>query len=75
VLAGDLVQHLPDVVGDEKHKHTPGVFADHDVAVAPGTRLGSLGDRAPVKSAPPPRAAPSAEALSSPHGPRTERSR
>ena len=21
---GDLVQHLPDVVGDEKHKHTPG---------------------------------------------------
>ena len=37
---GDLVQHLPDVVGDEKHKHTPGVFADHDVAVEAGTRLG-----------------------------------
>jgi putative glutamine amidotransferase len=50
-LGGDLVQHLPEVVGDEKHKHTPGVFADHDVDVAPGTRLGSvLGDRAPVKS-------------------------
>jgi len=48
---GDLVQHLPDVVGDEKHKHTPGVFADHDVEVQPDTRLGSLlGDRAPVKS-------------------------
>ena len=30
-LGGDLVQHLPDVVGDEKHKHTPGTFAEHDV--------------------------------------------
>jgi gamma-glutamyl-gamma-aminobutyrate hydrolase PuuD len=48
---GDLVQHLPDVVGDEKHKHTPGTFADHDVTLEDGTRLASLlGDRAPVKS-------------------------
>ena len=48
---GDLVQHLPDVVGDEKHKHTPGAFADHDVTLERGTRLGELlGDRAPVKS-------------------------
>jgi gamma-glutamyl-gamma-aminobutyrate hydrolase PuuD len=48
---GDLVQHLPDVVGDEKHKHTPGTYADHDVTMEEGTRLGSLlGDRAPVKS-------------------------
>jgi gamma-glutamyl-gamma-aminobutyrate hydrolase PuuD len=48
---GDLVQHLPDVVGDEKHKYTPGTFADHDVTVEEGTRLGELlGDRAPVKS-------------------------
>jgi gamma-glutamyl-gamma-aminobutyrate hydrolase PuuD len=48
---GDLVQHLPDVVGDEKHKHTSGTFADHDVTLEPGTRLaGLLGDRAPVKS-------------------------
>jgi putative glutamine amidotransferase len=48
---GDLVQHLPDVVGDEKHKHTPGTFADHDVDVDPDTRLGGiLGTRAPVKS-------------------------
>jgi putative glutamine amidotransferase len=48
---GDLVQHLPDVVGDEKHKHTPGTFADHDVTLEPGTRLaGLLGDHAPVKS-------------------------
>ena len=48
---GDLVQHLPDVVGHEKHKHTPGVFGDHEVALAPESRLGSiLGERAPVKS-------------------------
>ncbi len=48
---GDLVQHLPEVVGDEKHKHTPGSFADHDVEVDPDTRLREiLGPRAPVKS-------------------------
>jgi putative glutamine amidotransferase len=48
---GDLVQHLPDVVGDEKHKHTPGTFADHDVTLEKGTRLAALlGERAPVKS-------------------------
>jgi putative glutamine amidotransferase len=49
---GDLVQHLPDVVGHESHKHNPpGVFADHDVELVDGTRVQSLlGDRAPVKS-------------------------
>jgi putative glutamine amidotransferase len=48
---GDLVQHLPDLVGDDKHKHTPGVFADHDVALVPGTQVQEiLGERAPVKS-------------------------
>jgi gamma-glutamyl-gamma-aminobutyrate hydrolase PuuD len=48
---GDLVQHLPDMVGDEKHKHTPGVFADHDVDLFSGTRVQQiLGDHAPVKS-------------------------
>jgi len=48
---GDLVQHLPEVVGDEKHKHTPGVFSDHAVSVAGESRLARvLGDRAPVKS-------------------------
>ena len=48
---GDLVQHLPDVIGDERHKHTPGVFSDHDVRVERESRLGDLvGDRAPVKS-------------------------
>src|SRR5207247_1610189 len=50
-LGGDLVQHLPDVVGDEKHKHTPGTFADHEVELEPGSRLGELlGSPLPVKS-------------------------
>ena len=48
---GDLVQHLPDVVGDERHKHTAGVFADHDVRVEQDSLLGRVvGERAPVKS-------------------------
>ena len=50
-LGGNLVQHLPDVVGHENHKHTPGVFGDHEVDVEPESRLGGvLGKRAPVKS-------------------------
>jgi putative glutamine amidotransferase len=50
-LGGDLVQHLPEIVGDEKHKHTPGEFADHDVDLVAGTRVQEiLGDHAPVKS-------------------------
>jgi len=48
---GDLVQHLPDVVGDDKHKHTPGTYADHDITLEQGTRLAEvLGGHAPVKS-------------------------
>jgi putative glutamine amidotransferase len=50
-LGGDLVQHLPEIVGHEGHKQTPGVFADHGVDVLPGTRLrGVIGEHAPVKS-------------------------
>jgi gamma-glutamyl-gamma-aminobutyrate hydrolase PuuD len=48
---GDLVQHLPEIVGHEQHKHTPGVFGDHEVDVRPGSKVGELlGERAPVKS-------------------------
>jgi putative glutamine amidotransferase len=48
---GDLVQHLPDVVGHEDHKHTPGVFGDHEVDLKSGSRVCRLlGERAPVKS-------------------------
>jgi putative glutamine amidotransferase len=48
---GDLVQHLPETVGHEQHRHDPGSFSDHDVKVAADSRLGGLlGERAPVKS-------------------------
>ena len=49
---GGLEQHLPDVVGHEDHRHTPGTFADHVVSL----EAGSLAARAvgaettPVKS-------------------------
>jgi putative glutamine amidotransferase len=50
-LGGDLIQHLPDVVGHDDHKHTPGEYADHDVTLEADTQLGRLlGGHAPVKS-------------------------
>jgi gamma-glutamyl-gamma-aminobutyrate hydrolase PuuD len=49
---GDLEQHLPEVVGHERHKHNPpGIFADHEVAIEPDTRLAALlGSAHAVKS-------------------------
>jgi putative glutamine amidotransferase len=48
---GDLVQHLPEEIGHDRHRHEPGAFSDHDVKVADDSRLGDLlGERAPVKS-------------------------
>lgn len=48
---GDLVQHLPDEIGHDEHRHTPGAFADHGVRLAADSRLGAvLGQHAPVKS-------------------------
>jgi gamma-glutamyl-gamma-aminobutyrate hydrolase PuuD len=48
---GDLVQHLPEVVGHERHKHEPGAYSDHSVQVATDSKLGDLlGEHAPVKS-------------------------
>ncbi|HEX3687665.1 MAG TPA: gamma-glutamyl-gamma-aminobutyrate hydrolase family protein [Gaiellaceae bacterium] len=50
-LGGDLVQHLPEVIGDEKHLQQPGEFSEHGVALEPETKLGELlGEHAPVKS-------------------------
>jgi gamma-glutamyl-gamma-aminobutyrate hydrolase PuuD len=50
-LGGDLIQHLPDLVGHEGHKESPGTFSEHEVEIEPGTRLGHLlGDHAEVKS-------------------------
>ena len=34
---GDLIQHLPDVIGNSDHRHTPGAFADHEVRLEPGS--------------------------------------
>jgi gamma-glutamyl-gamma-aminobutyrate hydrolase PuuD len=51
VRGGDLVQHLPEVVGDQKHKETPGVFSEHDVEISSDSRLGRVvGERQTVKS-------------------------
>jgi putative glutamine amidotransferase len=48
---GDLVQHLPEIVGHDRHRHEEPVMADHEVRVETASRLGSiLGDSAPVKS-------------------------
>jgi putative glutamine amidotransferase len=50
-LGGGIEQHVPDRVGSDTHKQTPGVFAEHDVEVLPDTRLASLlGNRHDVKS-------------------------
>jgi putative glutamine amidotransferase len=50
-LGGGIEQHVPDRVHADTHKQTAGVFADHDVAVLPETRLASiLGDHHDVKS-------------------------
>jgi gamma-glutamyl-gamma-aminobutyrate hydrolase PuuD len=48
---GDLVQHLPEVVGSERHKERLGEFSDHEVSVEGGSRLGGIvGERVAVKS-------------------------
>jgi putative glutamine amidotransferase len=36
-LGGTLEQHLPDVIGTDEHRHTPGVFGDHEVTLEPGS--------------------------------------
>src|SRR5262249_20930233 len=50
-FGGDLVQHLPEVLGPDEHKADPAGFGDHDVRVDPGWRLaGLLGPEAAIKS-------------------------
>jgi putative glutamine amidotransferase len=39
---GDLVQHLPEVVGHDEHKQVPGSFSQHPVEVEEGTHLASV---------------------------------
>src|SRR5215218_8217558 len=49
---GGIEQHLPDVVGHEDHRHTPGTFADHDVDLEAGSLAARAtgGERTQVKS-------------------------
>jgi gamma-glutamyl-gamma-aminobutyrate hydrolase PuuD len=48
---GSLVQHLPETIGHEAHRETPGVFSDHAVEVDPDSRLGGIvGGSVDVKS-------------------------
>jgi putative glutamine amidotransferase len=52
VYGGGIEQHLPDVVGHEDHRHTPGTFADHEVDLeANSLAARAVGtERMPVKS-------------------------
>lgn len=44
-LGGDLIQHLPDVVGDDRYQLGDGVFNRMDIDVEPGSRISAaLGD-------------------------------
>ncbi len=48
---GDLVQHLPEKVGNDVHKDVPGEFAVHPVEVEHGSRLAAIvGERSEVTS-------------------------
>jgi putative glutamine amidotransferase len=48
---GALVQHIPDVVGSDRHKESAGTFAAHGVELLAGSRLATLlGEHAPVHS-------------------------
>jgi gamma-glutamyl-gamma-aminobutyrate hydrolase PuuD len=49
---GDLIQHLPEIVGHDRHRHEHAAMADHEVTVKADSQLGAiLGESAPVKSA------------------------
>lgn len=52
VYGGDLEQHLPDVLGHEEHRHTPGTYSDHDVRLEPGSLAARAAgeERSQVKS-------------------------
>ncbi len=49
---GTLRQHLPELLGHEDHRHTPGRFSDHEVELEPGSLAARLagGERLAVKS-------------------------
>ncbi|MCA1687044.1 MAG: gamma-glutamyl-gamma-aminobutyrate hydrolase family protein [Actinobacteria bacterium] len=52
VYGGSIEQHLPDVLGHEEHRQTPGTYADHEVRLEPGSLAARAAgsERSPVKS-------------------------
>ncbi len=51
VAGGSLVQHLPETVGHERHRPEAGVYGQHEVSVASGSRLHDIvGDTLTVPS-------------------------
>jgi putative glutamine amidotransferase len=36
-LGGTLCQHVPEIVGHERHREVPGAFGDHEVTLVPGS--------------------------------------
>lgn len=51
VLGGDLIQHLPDRVGDDRHQLGGGRFNPIEVEVEPGSRIAELYGDAPTATA------------------------
>jgi putative glutamine amidotransferase len=39
---GRLHQHLPDLLGHEKHRPAPGVYGEHEARFEPGSRIAEL---------------------------------
>jgi putative glutamine amidotransferase len=51
VHGGDLHQHLPELVGNERHREVPGTFSVHDVRISRDSKTGEiLGERTAVHS-------------------------
>ena len=48
VRGGEIVQHLPDVLGHEEHRAVVGEWSEHSVRVDPSSRIGEV--RGSVKS-------------------------
>ncbi len=48
---GQLIQHLPDILGHDGHSPSPGVYGEHDVTIVAGSRLHAmLGPSARISS-------------------------
>jgi putative glutamine amidotransferase len=41
-LGGTLIQHLPELTGDDSHSPDPGGYGTHKVSVAPGSQLAGI---------------------------------